>query len=126
MRRKKILLIAMTLLSLGGTALQGQSDPLTEGRELFESVCADCHRTNGEGLPPTFPALSHNPLITGEPAGAAAVILNGRKTKGAAMPAWKERFDNRQIASIMTYIRQAWDNNAKPVTPEMIGELRNR
>jgi mono/diheme cytochrome c family protein len=126
MKRKIILLITIALLALGGTALCGQGDPLEEGRELFESVCADCHQANGEGLPPAFPALNNNALVTGDPAGPVSIILNGRKAKGAMMPAWKDRFDDRQLAAIVTYIRQAWNNKANPVAPEMIDELRKR
>jgi cytochrome c oxidase subunit II len=126
MKRKIVLLITIALLSLGRTTLHGQSDPLQEGRELFESVCADCHRVNGEGLPPAFPALNNSPLVTGEPSGPVNVILNGRKAKGGTMPAWKDRFDDHQLAAIVTYIRQAWNNKANPINPEMIGELRKR
>jgi cytochrome c6 len=126
MKNKTILLTTITLLTLGATALLGQGDPLAEGRELFESVCADCHRTNGEGLPPTFPALNRNPLVTGDPAGVVSVILTGRKGKGATMPAWRERYDDRQLSAIVTYIRQAWDNKADAVSPELIGKIRKR
>jgi cytochrome c oxidase subunit 2 len=121
-----MLSIAIALLALGSTALHGQSDLPTDGRELFESVCADCHRINGEGLPPAFPALNNNAFVTGDPAGPVTIILNGRKAKIGAMPSWKDRFDNRQIAAIVTYIRQAWNNKAQAVSPDKVEELRKR
>jgi mono/diheme cytochrome c family protein len=32
-----------------------------QGQEVFTANCADCHRSNGEGLPGTIPSLAKSP-----------------------------------------------------------------
>lgn len=125
MKTKLTILIVLALVTFGGTTLLGKNDPLKDGKEIFESVCADCHRVNGEGLPPTFPALNNNASVTaGDPAEVIKVVLNGRKAKVGTMPSWKDRYDNSQLAAVITYIRQSWSNKANPVTPDMVEKLR--
>lgn len=57
-----------------------------------------------------------------------AVIVNGRsgpltvngKTYSGQMPTWKGQLSNADIASVATYVRSAWGNNASPVTEEEV------
>ena len=121
--------ICLCLCLLGGAALaqgQGQDDPVQWGQEVFEENCAQCHRTNGEGLPATFPALNKNPFVLGEPKPVIATILNGRKGNLGRMPSWKDKLDDQQIAAVVTYLRQAWSNRAQAVTPAMVGAGRGK
>jgi len=125
----KALLPALLLLSLLRVALargQGPDDLGQQGKEVFAEHCADCHRLNGEGLPGTFPALNKNPLVLGDPGPLVLTILNGRKGKLGRMPAWRDKLDDREIAAAVTYIRQAWANQAPPVTPAMVAAIRAR
>ncbi|MBU4354693.1 MAG: cytochrome c, partial [Proteobacteria bacterium] len=113
-----VLLLCLGLL--GGVALaQGQGDALQRGQAVFEDHCAQCHRTNGAGLPATFPALNKNPFVLGEPSPVIAPVLKGRKGNLGRMPGWKDKLDDQQIAAVVTYLRQAWSNRAAPVTPAM-------
>lgn len=38
---------------------------LAKGKEVYDANCASCHQANGEGIPGTFPAISHSPVATG-------------------------------------------------------------
>ena len=121
--------IFLCLCLLGGVALaqgQGQDDPVQPGKAVFEDSCAQCHRTNGEGLPATFPALNKNPFVLGDPKPVIATILNGRKGNLGSMPGWKDKLDDQQIAAVVTYIRQAWSNRAPAVTPAMVAAMRSK
>jgi cytochrome c6 len=112
---------------LGGVALaQGQGDVGQRGQAVFEDHCAQCHRSNGEGLPATFPALNKNPFVLGEPSPVIATVLNGRKGKLGQMPTWKDTLDDGQIAAVVTYIRQAWSNRAAAVTPAMVAATKGK
>lgn len=122
-----VLLLCWCLL--GGVALaqgQGQDDPVQRGKEVFEDSCAQCHRANGEGLPATFPALNKNPLVLGDPNPVIAIVLNGQKGNLGRMPGWKDKLDDRQIAAVVTYLRQAWSNRAPAVTPAMVAATRSK
>jgi len=123
----KHLVIVLCLGLLGGAALaQGQGDARQRGQEVFEANCAQCHRSNGEGLPATFPALNNNPLVLGDPKPVIAAVLNGLKGNLGAMPGWKDRLDDEQIAAVVTYIRQAWSNRAAAVTAAMAAATRSK
>ena len=112
---------------LGGVALaQGQGDAAQRGQEVFEDNCAQCHRTNGEGLPATFPALNKNAFVVGDPKPVIATVLNGLKGSLGQMPGWKDKLDDQQIAAVVTYIRQAWSNRAPAVTPAMVAATRGK
>jgi len=119
--------IFLCLCLLGGVALaQGQGDTAQRGQAVFEGNCAQCHRSNGEGLPATFPALNKNPFVLGEPSPVIATVLNGRKGHLGRMPSWSDKLDDQQIAAVVTYLRQAWSNRAAPVTPAMVAAMRGR
>ena len=97
-----------------------------QGKQVFEDNCAQCHRANGEGLPGTFPALNGDPFVTGDPAPVLATVLNGRKGKFGQMPTWKDRLDDVQVAAVVTYIRQAWSNQASGVSPATAAKIRGK
>jgi len=121
----KYLCLLLCLGLLGGAALaQGQGNAVQRGQAVFEDNCAQCHRSNGEGLPAAFPALNKNPFVLGEPSPVIATVLNGRKGNLGKMPSWKDKLDGQQIAAVVTYIRQAWSNRAAPVTPAMVAAAR--
>ncbi len=103
---------------------------VTRGRTLF-AHCMTCHQANGAGLPPLYPPLDESPYVTGDPERLAKILLHGLqgrievlgRTYDQSMPAAPFKKD-ADIAAIMTYIRQAWDNDADPVTPEFVSQVR--
>lgn len=125
MRRKLagvgfLLLLSFPLL----LAAQGPPDRIRLGQEKYAETCAACHRTSGEGLPDKFPALKGNTFVTGEPAPVIRTVLNGRQGKLGLMPAWKDTFNDEEVAAILSFVRQAWGNRAPPVTPDMVAKVR--
>jgi len=103
---------------------QEAGDLARQGQQVFEDHCAQCHRSNGQGLPGTFPALNRNPLVVGDPQAVIAIVLHGRNGAMGRMPAWQDSLNDQQIAAAATYIRQAWANRAPAVTPAMVAESR--
>jgi len=120
---------ALAFFVLAGAGLikaQGGEELFQQGKGVFAEHCAQCHRASGEGLPETFPALQKNPFVVGDPQPVIALVLKGRKGKLGRMPAWKDRLKDQEIAAAVTYIRQAWTNQAPGVTPEMVQALRGK
>ena len=103
---------------------------IARGRSLF-AHCMTCHQSNGRGLPPIYPPLDESPFVTGSPERLARILMHGLQGRievhgriyDQSMPAAPFRKD-ADIAAIMTYVRQAWNNDADPVTPEFIAEVR--
>ncbi|MBI5582661.1 MAG: cytochrome c [Deltaproteobacteria bacterium] len=119
------LVISLIVASFAPQALAPGPEALVqEGKKLFENTCADCHRVNGQGLPDKFPALDRNPFVVGDPAKVIDTVLQGRKGKLGQMPTWKDKFNDQQVAAIITYVRQAWSNKGTAVTPEAVKNRR--
>jgi len=90
---------------------------INQGRELYTANCAPCHQANGEGILNTFPALNGNPFVlTEDPFPAIYTVLHGREL----MPSFEGALSGRQIAAILSYVRNAWDNQAPVVSAEQV------
>ena len=124
MNSMQIILIVSLVLWFSSPSAQGADTVIQEGKKLFEGTCADCHRINGQGLPDKFPALDKNPFVAGDPNKVIDTVLNGRKGRLGQMPSWKDTFKDQEIASIITYIRQAWSNKGSAVISEMVKKRR--
>ncbi|MBM4300684.1 MAG: cytochrome c [Deltaproteobacteria bacterium] len=122
-----VTMFSITLVLAANLAMgQSGGDLVKQGQDIYEENCADCHRSNGEGLWVKFPALKGNALVTGDPKPVIATVLNGLKGSLGQMPAWKDTLDDQQIAALVTYIRQAWSNRAPAVTPAMVAATRRQ
>lgn len=75
---------------------------IAEGEELFSFSCGVCHGDEGEGM--VGPPLRQN---TSNARGLARVIVNGRS---GGMPPVGADMSHREIAAIMTYVRNSWGN----------------
>lgn len=90
-----------------------KEDLVARGEQVFNANCAACHQASGEGIPGAFPALVGAASVKGPQADQIAILLNG---KGAGMPAWKQLSDV-EIASVITYTRNAWANAGTGTDP---------
>ncbi|MET0071732.1 MAG: cytochrome c oxidase subunit II [Candidatus Thiodiazotropha sp.] len=85
---------------------------MAKGKPLYETKCGACHQATGLGLPPAFPALKGSALTVGPIADHLNIVLNGKE--GTAMQPWNS-LNDLEIAAIVTYERNAWDNNTGDV-----------
>jgi mono/diheme cytochrome c family protein len=97
-------------------------DPLiARGDEIFHTVCIACHQPDGKGIEGIYLPLAGNPAVTlDDPTYLITTILNGR----GGMPRFDSTYSDEDIAAIASYVRQAWDNDAPPVTADQVAEVR--
>jgi cytochrome c oxidase subunit 2 len=95
---------------------------MQKGQQIFESSCAMCHQTTGLGMPPMYPALKGSAIATGPAAAHLNRVLNGKP--GTAMQAFKEQFDDADLAAVITYERNSWGNQASVVQPSDVTAAR--
>ncbi|MFP5419671.1 MAG: cytochrome c oxidase subunit II [Gammaproteobacteria bacterium] len=81
---------------------------MARGEKVYQSNCAACHQANGMGLPGTFPAINGSKVATGPIAGHVNIVLNGKP--GTAMAAFGGQLSDADVAAVVTYQRNAWDN----------------
>lgn len=105
---------------------QEKSAPVPEGQQVYASHCADCHRSNGQGLPNAIASLANSAFVAGDPVPLITVILEGRKGNLGRMPAWKDTLTDQQIAAVVSFIRNSWGNQAGAVDPELVAKNRKK
>ena len=95
-----------------------------EGEKVYGKTCVACHQANGQGMPPTFPALAGGKIATGPLAGHVDIVVNGSK-KNPAMVAWKTQLSDLEIAGVITYERNSFGNKlGDMVQPKDIAAAR--
>jgi cytochrome c oxidase subunit 2 len=101
-----------------------RAELMSFGKQKYDQICAACHRVDGKGLPPMYPALKGSSVAVGKPISRhIAMILNG--VPGSAMQPYKEQLTDKDIAAIITYERNAWENNTDDVVqPADVAKVR--
>lgn len=103
-----------------------EAERLTQlGARLYGEHCESCHGDNGMGEPRRYPALAGNPLvISPSVSNVIRSVLEGgfapstqANPRPYGMPSYAQAFSAEQTAAVITYIRQAWGNQAAPVSP---------
>ncbi len=83
---------------------------MSEGKTAYGKYCLVCHRDDGMGMPPVFPALKGSSVAVGKSvARHVKLVLVG--VPGTAMQAFADQLTDEEIAAIVTYERNAWGNN---------------
>lgn len=119
-----------TAFKLPITPVEPKTKALKNGKELYQAYCASCHKDNGKGVPSSFPPLSGSAVVTGSEDGLLRTMLYGstsEKPNGSqfneAMPSFSF-LSNEEIASIATYIRINFENNAGPISNDRVRSNR--
>jgi mono/diheme cytochrome c family protein len=104
-----------------------------EGKKVFDSTCSLCHQPNGLGAEGKAPPLVGSEwVLAPKPDRIIRIVLDGLQgpvsVKGTewnlAMASWKGTFNDRQIAAVLTYVRNNWGNKAAAVTEEQVKAIR--
>ncbi|MBI3880176.1 MAG: cytochrome c [Verrucomicrobia bacterium] len=111
-------------------------DPLfKEGKNVYTTFCAPCHQPSGLGAPGIAPPLVGSEWVLAEGANRIIrIVLNGAQgpitVKGQefnlAMVPWKDALNDKQIAAVITFIRNnpEWEHKAGGVKPEEVAPIR--
>lgn len=82
---------------------------MTNGERVYNTACAACHMPNGEGLPGVFPALKGSDIALNDMQKHIEVVVNG--VTGTAMQSYAKQLSLKDLASVITYERNAWGND---------------
>lgn len=102
-----------------------------KGRALYSTTCAGCHQPSGSGWEGLAPPLAGSEWVEGSPARLARVLLHG--LGGRVMVSGREYdmdmpafggFPDDALAGVLTFVRRSWDNEAEPVTPAFVADVR--
>ncbi|NIE67842.1 cytochrome c oxidase subunit II [Burkholderia sp. Ax-1719] len=91
------------------------------GEKVYASNCAVCHQPTGKGAG-AFPALDGSKVANGPIAEHVSIVLKGK----AAMPSWAPTLNDVEIASVITFERNAWGNHTGDILqPRQVADARN-
>ena len=118
------------ILTANNNLDNGDQDNLSEGGKLYNIFCSVCHQRDGLGND-RFPPLDNSEWVIGDKTKLINVILLGLrgeimvkgKSYNNAMPKL-HMLKDEEIADILTYIRQNFDNNASPILKEEVAKVR--
>ncbi len=104
---------------------------ISDGKIIYEDFCIQCHLDNGEGIEKVYPPLNNSDYLLenidksiysikfglkGE------IIVNGIKYNGVMI---NQGLENEEIADVMNYITNSWDNNLNiQITEKRVNELK--
>ncbi|MCP9755349.1 dehydrogenase [Lacihabitans sp. CCS-44] len=107
------------------------------GREIYnkEGYCGTCHQPDGKGLPASgFPPLAGTNWVKGSEERLIKIVLNGlmgeievngKKFPGQVpMTPYGGLLNDKEVAAVTTYVRNSFGNQASPVQPEKVKQVR--
>lgn len=103
------------------------------GEKLYQSNCRVCHQKNGKGDGIRFPSIAESDWVNGNKDTLISVLLRGLegpiqingKPFNGMMPKFSQ-LNDRDIASILSYIRKSFDNKSDSVTKTEVAIVRQR
>ncbi|MCY4210701.1 MAG: cytochrome c oxidase subunit II [Gammaproteobacteria bacterium] len=96
---------------------------MAQGEQVYGTFCVACHQVNGMGIPGAFKPLVGSPIATGPVEDHIDVVMNG--VAGTAMAPFGMQLNDVDIASVITYERNAWGNDmGDMVQPSTIAAMR--
>jgi len=105
---------------------------MERGEQVYATNCLACHQGGGDGVPGMQPSLVGSPIAIGDPDFLIEHTLRGVGVPGGleSSPDWRvsmpafHRLSDREIAGVLTYIRQSWGNEAEPIRPPRVADVR--
>ena len=100
---------------------------LTErGEGVYLKNCVACHQVNGQGITGIFPNLAGSDIVLNNKPRNVEILMEG--VQGAAMQSFANQLSEVDMASVITYTRQAWGNaengDGEIVVPKDIVEYK--
>ena len=102
----------------------------SEGKEIYNDFCMQCHMPNGEGVPKAIPPLAKSDYLINNRLesikaikyGLSGEITVNGKTYNSVMAA--QGLDNQEIANVMNYITNSWGNkNTSLISEEEVSKV---
>jgi len=135
MSTDKILIAAVFCflsLRLSGQNRAELQASVARGKIVYEQSCLACHQSDGSGVPNMAPPLVKTSFVLGDKMHLIAIVLKGLKSVEIngqnydnPMPSFAALSD-KQIADVLTYVRNSFGNKASAIKIEEVGLTRKK
>jgi mono/diheme cytochrome c family protein len=107
-------------------------DPMKAGERIFQAQCKQCHGVDGAGQPGTYPPLAGSPWPVGDPDRPISILLEGMsgpltvlgQSVNNSMPNVGAGLKDKDIAYVLTYVRNSFGNHDDPVDEGEVSNMR--
>jgi mono/diheme cytochrome c family protein len=114
------------------TPLAATDPRMRAGEAIYTDTCMACHVGSGEGVDRMFPRLAGNAVVQqDDPTTLLRIVISGVQSAatdaaptGPSMPSLGWRLSDKQVADVLTYIRNSWGNAAAPVREDQSRRMR--
>jgi mono/diheme cytochrome c family protein len=103
---------------------------LERGQQVYHDQCLACHQADAGGVQDMNPPLTGTKFVLGDKTTLVQIVLNGMK----GIPVNGDDYHNvmaphsdltdRQIADVLTYVRNNFGNKAKAITATEVKAIR--
>ena len=106
---------------------------MSEGERVYTTYCVACHSKDGKGDEQRYPPIDNSEYVVGDKARLINILLNGLneeitvkgKKYNAMMPS-HSFLSNKDIAAVLSYIRQNFNNKSTEIVPAEVKLLREK
>ena len=102
-----------------------------------DAHCVTCHQPTGEGLLSVYPPRKGSPWVSGSEDRLIKLTLNGLwgkievngkvfdSARGVPpMTPFASLLNDKELAAVLTFVRNSWGNQAPAVAPETVTRIR--
>lgn len=128
-----LLYVTTTLTAFGQQKATSSNlaQTMLKGKAVYQQHCLSCHQADGGGVPNLNPPLIKTPYVLGDQTRLINILLKGMST-GVIID--DEEYTNpmpplnflsdEQIANVLTYVRNNFQNKASAITPNQVKIVR--
>jgi mono/diheme cytochrome c family protein len=133
-----IMAIATYLKALPGRADEAKpaavdANMMTAGNAIYRDQCSACHGIEGKGVPGLFSSLSGSAMVRSDDSTTLIrMVLRGARSAStdaeptaAGMPSYSHLLNDRQVAAVLSYVRNSWGGTASPVEAKDVARVRS-
>ena len=107
-------------------------EEIPPGEVLYRQHCANCHGGSGGGVPNRYPPLVDTRWVLEDSERLILIVLHGMigpiEVRGQVYDEYKpplaHQLSDAEIATVLTYIRSSWGNEAPPIGEEEVARTR--
>ncbi len=111
-------------------AATNKTERIERGANVYTANCVACHQANGEGIPAAFPPLAKSDYLNADKVRTIKTVLHGLNGEitvngnlfNSVMP--QLALNDEDIANVLTYVYNTWDNNGTEITPNEVATVR--
>ena len=106
-------------------------EKIASGKQIYTKTCFACHQASGEGIANAFPPLAKSDYLNADVKRAISIVLHGKtgeitvngKKYNSVMT--KQTLSDEEVADVLTYVYNSWDNNKTNVKVTTVQEVKS-